>query len=111
MLVVLTAPLPCCVEDVSAAVGEEVEDTSRSISAVVSFLDSTLPQTTASTIIPADTNVSETGVVDSNGNISYQAARVSLAKRLLSSQTLSCTRLSDCIQKKMPLLQHFNSGF
>ena len=108
-------------DDVSEAISTEMSDTSRTLSSAVTHLDTTLPPTSTTATETAkvigsraesDCDSLQSSVVNENGDvISFHAGRVQLAKHLLSSQTLSCTRLSDCVQKKIPLMQNFNSGF
>lgn len=103
-------------------------DGSRTVTDVVAYLNSVLPPLpfdtatrTATTAVTRAKKESESGgsgsgnsdsspVVDETGRISFSAARIHLAKHLLSSQTLSCTRLSDCLQLKVSLWHNFNNG-
>lgn len=146
-------------DDVNAALSTEIAMTqeeagtggtggsaSRSLSGVVSYLDSVLPPHPPQTQQPAGKTPATAAAEDKKqqkeqsksagrdleqnheamesvvvlaggageggggGTISFPAARSQLAARLLSSQALSCLRLSDCLQKKRHLLLDFNNG-
>jgi hypothetical protein len=104
-------------DDISIAVTSEMQDITRTTNCLVTYLDSLLPrhtsaQVSSTTKAAAESKgVVEKKVVSDTGQISLEVARMELAKHLLSSQSLSCTRLSDCVQNKLPLLQHFNNTF
>ena len=83
-----------------------MHDSSRMTETVLPYLNAILPSH-----VTTGESANPDSVVDEKGNISFVAARIKLAKHILSSQTLSCTRLSDSVQKKIPLVQNFSNGF
>lgn len=92
-------------DEMSDILTYEMETDSRSNAAIFRYLDEVL------TPVQTDSEEEFKQVVDENGKISCRSAKFQLAEKMLSSQTLSCTRLFDAMQKKTPLMGKIDSEF